>query len=168
MDPVRRFFVAVEQDHPGPGAEHESGRCPVPPNSTAASGNVSSVRSDSAIRVHAPSDRLKGRDRLVNAPQRLRGDEYLRHSAQLVERRPFTACCLRQPLLRPMPRAGIASRISAMRRDRGRRTLWRGANVRTRPPAHACARVMSGSSDKKLFGPMRKSPKIARLKSGGA
>jgi hypothetical protein len=43
------------------------------------------------------------RDRLVHVPLRSRGDDYLRHSGQLVERRPFAASRLGQALLRPLP-----------------------------------------------------------------
>ncbi len=105
-DAVRRFLVVVEQDHPGPRPDYEPGRSP--PTDQLRTGERESFQHPQRAPDSDPgiAGQVECRDRLVYVPLRSRGDDYLRHSGQLVERRPLAASRLGQAFLRPLPCAG--------------------------------------------------------------
>jgi hypothetical protein len=103
VDQVRRFLVAVEQDHPGPRSDHEPGG--YPPTGQLWASEWEGFQHPQRTPDSGPSivGQIERRDRPVHVPLRSRGDDDLRHSGQLVERRPFAASRLCQALLRPIP-----------------------------------------------------------------
>jgi hypothetical protein len=132
VDPVRRFLVAVEQDHPRPRPDHE-------PDWRPPTGQLRTSERESFQHPQRAPDsgpgivgQIECRDRLVHVPLRSRGDDYLRHSGQLVERRPFAMSRLGQALLRPLPCAGDG--IEDLRDASGIRVciVKRGSEKRTR------------------------------------
>jgi hypothetical protein len=105
VDPVRRFLVEVEQDHPRPRAEHEPGGRPSA--TQLRTGQREDFQCSQRTGDSSPGVGRKdeGRDCLVHIPLRLRGDHCLRHSGELVERCSLSPSGLGQALLRPLPRA---------------------------------------------------------------
>jgi hypothetical protein len=62
-------------------------------------------REQRADTVQGVSRKTESRDGLIHVPHRLRADDDLCHSGQLVERGTFPAFCLGKPLLGALPRA---------------------------------------------------------------
>lgn len=93
-DPIGRFLIAIEQEHPRPRPQDEPSRRP-PATKLGASKRKRFERSQRA-RNSRPSviRKVERGDRVVYVPLSLRGDDYLRHSDQLVERRSLAASCL--------------------------------------------------------------------------
>lgn len=106
VDAVRRLLVAVEQDHPRPRTEYEPSRSP--PTTQFNTSERERLQRSQRTGDSSPSvvRQVEGRDCLVHILPGLRGDDYLRHSGQLVERRPFAASRLRQTLLGTLPGTG--------------------------------------------------------------
>lgn len=130
VDPVGSLVIAVEQDHPRPRAEDESSRRP--PSSQFWTRKRKRFENPQRTDDPAPgvAGKVKRRDRLIYIPLRSRADDYLRHSAQLVERSAFSAHRLGESLLSALPGAGdcvkdlrnaIGIRISIVQRRREKR-----------------------------------------------
>lgn len=105
-DSIRSLVVAVEQQHPRPRAEDESSQCPPSPQFRACEGKGFKHPQRADDPTPGVSRKIEPLPGLIHIPLRLRGDDYLCHSAQLVERNTFPTLGLGEPLLSPPPSAG--------------------------------------------------------------
>lgn len=112
-DSIGSLVVAIDQQHPRPRPQHKSGGRPPPVQF----GTRKGERFKNPQRPGNPAPGVAGKveygDPLIHIPLRLRADDYLRHSGQLVERNTFPAPCLGKSLLRALP--GTRNRVKDLR-----------------------------------------------------